>query len=116
MGALFIALGVPLLRRKIPQNSWYGVRVGATMTNKEVWYEANEICGRDLIVFGVATILLAGGLSFFAWPDAEVYAFVLAAAITVGALILAAHGMGAARKIHQRVVGDGGSRDGDRSP
>ena len=103
MGALFIALGVPLLRRKIPQNSWYGVRVGATMTNKEVWYEANEVCGKDLVIFGAATIFLTGGLSFIDWSDPQDYAIVLTAVVSVGALVLAAHGIGAAQKIQRRI-------------
>ena len=66
VGLTFIALGVPLVRRRIPRNRWYGFRVPKTFASEQVWYDANEIAGRDLVVAGAvvaATALGTAGVS-----------------------------------------------------
>jgi uncharacterized membrane protein len=59
LGLLLIALALPLYLRKLPPNRWYGVRVSATFADEAVWYEANALSGRDLIVLGVLQVLVA---------------------------------------------------------
>jgi len=59
LGLLLIALALPLFLRKLPPNRWYGVRLAATFADEAVWYEANALSGRDLIVLGVLQVLAA---------------------------------------------------------
>lgn len=66
---LMIGISIPLLRRRIPPNMLYGLRVRATFADEWVWYEANARTARDMIACGavhlVLTVILAGqtGLS-----------------------------------------------------
>jgi uncharacterized membrane protein len=60
LGALLIALGIPLARRKVRPNPLYGLRIPATFADEHVWYEANALAGRDLIVLGA--VLVGTGL------------------------------------------------------
>lgn len=106
MGGLFIGMGIPLMNRKVPPNSLYGLRVGETMANEEVWYEANAACGKEFVVLGVGTCLLTVVLSFFPWSDSDLLALSLAGFVTVGSLVVAGRGMAVAREIHKRVVGE----------
>jgi uncharacterized membrane protein len=64
LGLLFAAVGRPLMRRKIGPNSAYGYRVGKTLNDPNVWYDANEYCGRCFFWYGV-TIALSGLVLFF---------------------------------------------------
>jgi uncharacterized membrane protein len=57
VGAVLIALGIPLARRRVRPNPLYGLRIPATLADEHVWYEANALAGRDLIVLGA---VLAG--------------------------------------------------------
>jgi hypothetical protein len=54
--------GVPLLRGWIPRNRWAGFRVPKTLSNDRIWYEANRVAGRDLMIAG-AVIMTTAGLS-----------------------------------------------------
>jgi hypothetical protein len=55
-----IALSVPLIRRKIPMNDWYGMRIPAAFESDERWYEINAYGGRILLGWGVGVALIAG--------------------------------------------------------
>ncbi len=94
---LFVGLGWPLYKQKVKPNSLYGLRVGETMEDERVWYAANAYSGRDFIVLGALGSALAVGL----WPvfgaDGEAYGLVNALFMTVGALVVCARGMRAAR-------------------
>jgi len=59
VSALVILLAIPLARRRIPPNRWYGFRVAATFADREVWFETNAQAGRDLIALGVLLTLVA---------------------------------------------------------
>jgi hypothetical protein len=37
-GSLFVALGIPLMRRRVPPNGAYGLRVPATCADEQAWY------------------------------------------------------------------------------
>lgn len=58
-GLALIAAGVPLLRGWIPRNRWAGFRVRKTLSNDEIWYEANLVAGRDLMVAGAVVMTTA---------------------------------------------------------
>lgn len=76
VGALFVGLGLPLMRRRVPPNALYGLRVPATFADEWVWYEANAHAGRDLLVLGLSEIILAVVLA--ATPGVSMEKFALA--------------------------------------
>jgi uncharacterized membrane protein len=58
VGALCIALGIPLALGKIKPNKLYGFRIAKTLNDESVWYRVNEFTGKAFIGSGVATIAL----------------------------------------------------------
>lgn len=66
-GIGLIVAGYPLMTRRIPPNYWYGFRVPKTLRDPYVWYEANHVAGRDLILAGVAVLLAAIFTMLTAW-------------------------------------------------
>jgi uncharacterized membrane protein len=101
VGLLFVAISVPLIRRKIPPNAWYGLRVPATLASEKVWYEANAISGRELAWFGAAFTVLAFILPVFVQLSEKAYALTCAAVLVVGTLVLAARGARVASRLRQ---------------
>jgi uncharacterized membrane protein len=59
IGALMIALAVPLIQRRVKPNGLYGLRLPATFADEWVWYEANARSGRDLLILGVVEVAVA---------------------------------------------------------
>ncbi|MBO0860633.1 MAG: SdpI family protein, partial [Chloracidobacterium sp.] len=55
-GLALFAAGVPLLRGWIPRNRWSGFRVPKTLSSDEIWYEANRVAGRNLMIAGAAVM------------------------------------------------------------
>ena len=53
--------------RRVPPNHWYGFRVPKTLRDPYVWYEANHVAGRDLLLAGVAVLLAALFTLLTAW-------------------------------------------------
>ena len=68
IGALFIAVSVPLVLRKVPPNKWYGLRIPAAFSDETVWYEANARMGKDMLRLGVLTITAGIVLRFAPMP------------------------------------------------
>lgn len=116
VGMLYVALGVPLLRRRVKRNVWYGLRVGETLANDEVWYEANAACGKQFIILGASEALLAIALYFVPWSDPEHYALTLSGVVSVSTMILAFWGIATAREISKRVLGGGAKNDRQSPP
>lgn len=71
VGLLFIALGVPLARRRVPPNAWYGFRVARTMRNRDVWYASNAYGGWLMAWLGALTGLFAVTAAALPGMDAE---------------------------------------------
>ncbi len=63
VGLVFVGLGVPLLRGRVPPNPWYGCRTEKTLSDEKIWYAVNRVTGRDLIAAGVAVVV--GSLAVF---------------------------------------------------
>lgn len=59
-GLLFMAMGLPLARRKISMNVWYGVRIPKVMLSEALWYDINVFGGRQLIRLSVPSFVCAG--------------------------------------------------------
>ena len=116
VGLLYVALGVPLQSRRVKRNVWYGLRIGETLANDEVWYEANAACGKQFIILGASEALLAIALYFVPWSDPEHYALTLSGVVTVSTMILAFWGIAKAREISKRVLGGGAKNDRQSPP
>jgi uncharacterized membrane protein len=58
VGLVLIGISVPLILRKVPPNSFYGCRTRKTLSDPKIWYEANQISGKDFCTSG-AIVLVA---------------------------------------------------------
>ncbi len=58
-GVLFMVLSIPLIRRRVKPNVWYGLRVRATFEDEWVWYEANARSAQGLLAIGAVMTGLA---------------------------------------------------------
>ena len=58
LGVLLLALGIPLMRRRVKPNWIYGVRFPSTMADESVWYDMNARGGRDLVVISVLYLVI----------------------------------------------------------
>src|SRR5207302_8963817 len=72
-GLLFIALAIPLIRRRVKPNALYGLRVPATFADEWVWYEANAKSGRDLLIVGILQFVTAIAVALSPGIDAATY-------------------------------------------
>ena len=87
VGLLFAALGRPLMRRKIGPNALYGYRVGKTLNDPKVWYDANEYCGRCLFRYGVTLVVCGVVLFLIPAIDGLAYMFTLPVVVCVGLVV-----------------------------
>lgn len=69
-GCVGIALGLPLMKRKIKMNYGYGVRIAKSMQSEENWFKINEYGGRQLVAWSLP--LIVWGLLCFAIPMKDV--------------------------------------------
>jgi len=70
VGCVGIALGFPLMKRKVKMNRWYGVRIPKSFQSEEHWFKINEYGGRQLVVWSVP--MIAWGLLCFVIPMKDV--------------------------------------------
>jgi hypothetical protein len=59
--AVLVGSGIPLYRRKVGRNNWFGLRTKFTMSDDPTWYAANRVTGRWLIITGIGTGLSGVG-------------------------------------------------------
>lgn len=104
MGAVFVGLGWPLYKGKVKPNSFYGLRVGETMEDDRVWYPANAYCGRDFIVLGAVTSLLAVIMTLIPGVSEDTIGVILCIVVTLGALWVCGRGMAEARRIKKELA------------
>ena len=57
VGAVFIALGIPLFQKRVPPNTWYGCRTTKSLSDERIWYAVNRITGQDMILTGILIIM-----------------------------------------------------------
>ena len=57
-GILFIAMGIPLMQRKVVPNSIYGYRTSTTKNNPNIWYEVNARTGQQLSIIGSLLVVM----------------------------------------------------------
>lgn len=86
-GALFIALSVPLIKRKVKPNGWYGFRTPRTLSDPEVWYPVNEFGGRRFLWVGVTEMVVALVLFFIPQLDIDAYCLGVLIAIVLASVV-----------------------------
>jgi hypothetical protein len=84
LGVVVAALGVPMIRRRIPPNSGYGFRVSKTLNDPKIWYDANEFSGRCFFRLGVMTSLASLVLFFIPAIGDIAYAWICHATFLLG--------------------------------
>ncbi len=84
-GLVLIGAGIPLMRRRVPPNRWYGIRLPSTLADERTWYAVNERSGRDLLVVGAMVVFLAvtAPLALPHWPP-ELHALLVAFVLILG--------------------------------
>lgn len=50
---LAIAASMPLIRRKVKMNHWYGMRIPAAFESEDAWFDINQYGGRLFLVWGL---------------------------------------------------------------
>lgn len=85
-GLLLMGISVPLVRRRVPPNGLYGLRVPATRRDAAVWYEANAQHGRDMMGVGAFVVACAVALPITTPLTAEAYSLGMSALLVVGAV------------------------------
>ena len=86
-GLLLAALAVPMIRRWIKPNLFYGFRVRQTLENPTVWYAANAYAGKRLLLVGISMALAALVLYFIPGLSLDGYALACLG-VTATALII----------------------------
>ena len=102
LGVLSIVIGIPLARRLVPPNRWYGVRIPATLRNPAIWYEINAKSGRDLIWLGATLIVVAVALPRVTALPPGGYVAVITVAFVVASLILTFRATVLARRLDRK--------------
>jgi uncharacterized membrane protein len=101
IGALSIVVGAPLACRRVPRNRWYGLRIPATFADEDVWYEANAVTGRDLIVVGAVLLLAAFLLPRVGLGSSPAYAAICVGVLGIGSFIATLRGWRLANRLFQ---------------
>jgi len=84
---LLIALSVPLMRREVRPNAWYGFRVRETLADPEIWYAADAYAGKYLLGVGLVTVLTAVGLYCVLGITPDAYALARAGIILAAQVV-----------------------------
>ena len=63
-GVLIIGISIPLVKRKIKMNRFYGFRIKKTFESDDIWYDLNAYAGKLGIIWSIP-ILIAGIVCFF---------------------------------------------------
>ncbi len=87
-GLIIAGLAIPLMRRKVKVNSWYGIRLPQTMENENVWYNVNEKVGRYIFFFGLLICTLTVIFYFYPIIDYVYTIFILLAFLIAGSILL----------------------------
>lgn len=65
IGLLMSGISIPLIRRRVKMNYWYGIRFPAAFESDDAWYRINAHGGKCFFWYGVAHVILAVALLLF---------------------------------------------------
>ena len=71
--AVFCVVSLPLIFRKVPRNPIYGYRTRATLSDDELWYEANAYFGRWFVVTSLVAAVAAVTMYLWRGVSPEAY-------------------------------------------
>lgn len=103
-GLLLALISLPLVLRKVPPNSLYGLRVHATFADREVWYAANAAAGRDLVIVGLGVAALGLWLGTMPTLEPMTRALVGSGALVLGLLVATAIGVARANRLLKEIL------------
>jgi uncharacterized membrane protein len=87
-GIIISALAIPLIRRKIKINSWYGIRIPQTMENEKIWYAVNEIMGKYIFAWGIIISILSLYFSLNPTDPKFLMTYILLTILILGTVLL----------------------------
>ncbi|HVU16104.1 MAG TPA: SdpI family protein [Candidatus Didemnitutus sp.] len=104
---LAIAAAVPLIRRKVKMNDWYGVRIPASFASEDAWFDINHYGGRLLLFWGLTIAGTATVGAFLEKKEWITYNWVALVVIVGGLAVVIAkiYGYARARKGANRPPG-----------
>jgi uncharacterized membrane protein len=80
-------LSIPLIRRKVPMNHFYGVRFPQSFKSEKAWYEINEYGGRLLLLWSVPILLI--GIYGLLRPDLPTYFSLISSGVLIFSVMIA---------------------------
>jgi uncharacterized membrane protein len=101
VGVLLALLGWPLATRRVGPNRWYGLRVPATFADRQVWFDANALTGRDMIGLGVTVAAVSLLLPRIVRLPEPVYTGICAGLLGLGGMVLTVRGWRAANRLQR---------------
>lgn len=87
-GTLLTILAIPLVQRRIKPNMWYGFRTKSTLSNSDLWYDANAYSGRLLLLYGIAIVVAAVLVALIPNINLDIYSVAMLVVTMIGLLII----------------------------
>ena len=53
-----ILISIPMLKRKIPMNRWYGARFKKSFESEEYWYKINAYSAKQLMLWSIPLLII----------------------------------------------------------
>ena len=85
VGGITLATCRPLIKRRVPMNRFYGIRVREAFKSKERWFDINAYGGRQFAMWSLP-IVITGMLGLFL-PTHLVFIYI---PIAIGVIVLSA--------------------------
>ena len=89
-GILLIGVSIPLILEKVPPNLFYGCRTTKTLSDPQIWYEANRISGKDFLICGAITFVSSLAMLAFGQNMSSDYAVTILLAVLLLSIACAA--------------------------
>jgi uncharacterized membrane protein len=93
-----VTISLPMARKQVAPNPWYGFRTKQTLSNPDVWYAANAYSGRLMIKGSIINIALIV-LMFNCVPDPFIYLMLCSLSLITGLMITTGKSMNYMKKI-----------------
>jgi len=58
IGPVLVLFSLPFIFRLVPPNHFFGLRIRATLRDRSVWYDANALVARHMLLLGVVLVSL----------------------------------------------------------
>jgi uncharacterized membrane protein len=92
-GLMFSLMSIPFIQERVAPNAFFGFRTSKTLSDPDVWYQANRIMGYDLLIAGLvialgSVIVLLLSLRYPALPLVKVNLGIF----VISLLLVAIHG------------------------